>query len=132
MNFRKKLTILIPLIVISLVVFFSFSLYNAPSRVVKNYISHDYVSNNELVNSAIINQFLDFSKGNNLPEPTINLKIVNRSANKSQVIANFEIFTYDTNHNLRQIYSGSLLFSLIHTNWRWEITSIDVIKDIGE
>ncbi|OBZ10645.1 hypothetical protein A8L34_18870 [Bacillus sp. FJAT-27264] len=132
MNFRKKLKIILLLIVISLVTFFSFSLYNAPFKVVRNYINHDHFSTNEIINSAIINQFLDFNKEKNLPEPAINLKIVNRSANKSQVIANFEIFTYDTNNNLTHIYAGSLLFSLIHTNWRWEIKSIDVIKDIGK
>ncbi|MBD7968562.1 hypothetical protein [Paenibacillus gallinarum] len=132
MDFRKKSIVIIPLIVIALIAFFSFSLYDSPSKVVKNYINHDYVSNHEIINSSVVNQFLEFNKNNNLPEPIINIKTVNRSANQSQVIVNFEIFTYDTNNNLKQIYSGSLLFSLIHTKGRWEIKSIDVIKDIRE
>lgn len=132
MDFRKKLIVIIPIIVIALAASFSFSLYDSPSKVVKNYIKQDDVSNLEIINSSDVNQFLEFNKNNNLPEPIINIKTVNRSANQSQVIVNFETFTYDTNNDLKQIYAGSLLFSLIHTKGRWEIKSIDVIEDIGE
>jgi hypothetical protein len=73
-----------------------------------------------------------YNKQNNLPEPTINFKTVNRTMNSAQILANFEIITYDSANNPTNIYSGSLLFSLVYANWSWEIDSIEVMREMGK
>lgn len=131
MMFSQKLKIIMTLAILVLVSLASFSLYNAPLKAVKNYISHDYETSNTIINEELVNQFLSFNKEKNLPEPTVKLNTVNRTMNNSQIIANFKIFTYDKDNNLIDIYSGSLLFSLLRSNWTWEIDSIEIIKDMG-
>lgn len=131
MIFSQKLKMIIALAMIVIVALVSFTIYHAPLKVVKNYISHGYDANNKLINDALIHQFLSFNKEKNLPEPTVKLNTVKRTMNNTQIIAYFEIFTYDANNNLISIHSGSLLFTLLHRNWRWEIDSIEIMKEMG-
>lgn len=128
----KKTLMLIVILVIILITVVGFSLYHAPVTVVKNYIHQGYDANPKLINDEIVKNFLLYNKQNNLPEPTIDFKTVNRTMKTAQILANFEIFTYDSDHNPTNIYSGSLLFSLVYSNWSWEIDSIEVMKEMGK
>lgn len=128
----KKTVMLIVILVIILITVVGFSLYHAPVTVVKNYIHQGYDTNPKLINDEIVKNFLLYNKQNNLPEPTIHFKTVNRTMKTAQILANFEIFIYDLDHNPTNIYSGSLLFSLVYSNWSWEIDSIEVMKEMGK
>jgi hypothetical protein len=128
----KKTVMLIVILVIILITVVGFSLYHAPVTVVKNYIHQGYDTNPKLINDEIVKNFLLYNKQNNLPEPTIHFKTVNRTIKTAQILANFEIFIYDSDNNPTNIYSGSLLFSLVYSNWSWEIDSIEVMKEMGK
>jgi hypothetical protein len=128
----KKTLMLIVILVIILITVVGFSLYHAPVTVVKNYIHQGYDTNPKLINDEIVKNFLLYNKQNNLPEPTIHFKTVNHTMKTAQILANFEIFIYDSENNPTNIYSGSLLFSLVYSNWSWEIDSIEVMKEMGK
>lgn len=128
----KKTKMILVILVISLITVAGFSIYQAPVTVVKNYINQGYDTNTKLINDELIENFLLYNKQNNIPEPTIHFKTVNRTMKTAQVLANFEIFTYDSENNPTNIYSGSLLFSLVSSNWSWEIDSIEIMKEMGK
>lgn len=128
----KKTKMLIVILVIILITVVGFSLYQAPVTVVKNYINQGDDTNQKLINDVIVKNFLHYNKQNNLPEPTIHFKTVNRTMKTAQILANFEIITYDSENKPTNIYSGSLLFSLVYSNWSWEIDSIEVMKEMGK
>lgn len=126
----KRLRFIILILIVFLFIFVGISLYNLPYKSVNNYININ--TKNEFFYSESISHFLSYNEENNLPEPTVTLKTIRRTINEADILATFEIFNYNDNYTLTNVYSGSLLFSLVYSKWNWKIDSITVISDMSK
>lgn len=130
---NKKIFSAVTFLVLGLIILGGISVYSSPTREVSRYISEfpSQKSNRVLYPDNIADFFLyDEQKG--LTAPSVKLKTLHRTLNTSEVIATFEVITYDSNNVPAKVYSGHLLFSLARDNLHWKISNVKIINDMKE
>lgn len=130
----KKITFsVVSFLVLALIVLGGISVYSSPTKEVSRYIS-DFPSHksNPVLYPDNISDFLLFEEQKGLSAPSVQLKTIERSLNTSEIIASFEVITYDLNNVPAKIYSGHLLFSLARDKLHWKISTVKIINDMKE
>lgn len=77
--------------------------------------------------------FITFMREQQLGTPTIELKEAAHLKDQAQILATFEMIQYHSDHAIKSIYGGSLLFTLHKRSFfTWEIVQVDIVQEMGE
>lgn len=130
---NKKKFSAVTFLVLGLIILGGISVYNSPIKKVSRYISEfpSHKSNPVLYPDNIAD-FLLYDEQKGLAAPSVKLKNLQRTLTTSEVIATFEVITYDSNNVPAKVYSGHLLFSLARDKLHWKISTVKIINDMTE
>lgn len=120
-------------LVLGLIILVGISVYSSPTKEVSRYIS-EFPSHksNPVLYPDNISDFLLYDEQKGLTAPSVKLKTLQCTLNTSEVIATFEVITYDSNNVPAKVHSGHLLFSLARDKLHWKISTVKIINDMKE
>lgn len=75
-------------------------------------------------------EFLNYHTINNLERPSVTFKTTHSDLNSKEILASFEIISYDDINQITEIKSGALLFKMTRNNFTWKIISAEIIRNM--
>lgn len=133
---KKRIVVFILIVMVIVGGMFYFQWRNEPihflNSLIKN-VENGNMNGVELSNEEIssIRKMFAFSEERKLSKPNISFNKIHTDGNEEQILAAFEIFQYNNNNQIENIYAGHLSFTVEKKSlFAWRVLEVETINNM--